>query len=116
MIDLSGTPVFTWGHFPLDEALTAGMMSALDTLAEEMFGAPVQKTALAEGAVVSVVRGERTRLVAWFDGDPSPVQLRDLQGYLEEFERANAAVLASLPVDCGRIVALPVPSGPSERA
>lgn len=116
VIDLSGTPVFTWGHFPMDEALTAGMMSALDTLAEEMFGAPVQKTALTEGAVVSVVRGERTRLVAWFDGDPSPVQLRDLQGYLEEFERANAAALASLPVDPGRIVALPVPSAPSERA
>ncbi|MCM8748158.1 hypothetical protein NET02_03285 [Thermomicrobiaceae bacterium CFH 74404] len=116
VIDPAGTPVFSWGHFPLDEALTAGMMSALDSLAEEMFGAPVQKTALAEGAVVSVVRGERTRLVAWFDGDPSPVQLRDLQSYLEEFERANAAALASLPVDPGRIVAPPVPLVPSERA
>ncbi len=112
VIDLSGTPAFTWGHFPLDEALTAGMMSALDALAEEMFGAPVQKTALAEGAVVSVVRGECTRLVAWFDGDPSPVQLRELQRYVEEFERANAAVLASLPVDPSRIVAPSLPLTP----
>lgn len=108
IVDPSGTPVFTWGHFPIDEALTAGMMSALDALAEEMFGAPVQKTALAEGAVVSVVRGERTRLVAWFDGDPSPNQLRTLQGFLAEFERENAAVLASLPVDPSRIVAPPL--------
>lgn len=103
-IDRSGLPLFTYGHFPLDEALIAGMLSAFNSLSEEVFGSRVHKTQLAEGQVLSFVHGQWSILMALFDADPSPAQITHLQGVLTTFERDNAAELQRDPVQPSRLV------------
>jgi hypothetical protein len=103
-IDRSGLPLFTYGHFPLDEALIAGMLSAFNSLSEEVFGSPVHKTQLAEGQVLSFVHGQWSILMALFDADPSPAQITHLQAVLTAFERDNAAELQRDPVQPSRLV------------
>lgn len=109
VLDPSGVPIFTSGHFPLDESLITGMVSALDSLSEEMFGSRVHKTQLAEGQVVHFARGQYTVAFVIFEDEPAPVQIGHLREFLDDFERANAAVLASPPVDTDRLVPVPVP-------
>src|SRR5690606_7838941 len=109
LLDRGGVPIFTYGHFPLDESLVTGMVSALDSLSEEMFGSRVHKTQLAEGQVVHFARGQYTVAFVIFEDEPAPVQIGHLREFLDDFERANAAVLASPPVDTDRLVPVPVP-------
>src|SRR5205823_9349175 len=40
----SGVPLFSYGHFQLDEALVAGILSAFDSVTEEVLGSRVHKT------------------------------------------------------------------------
>jgi hypothetical protein len=103
-VDRSGLPLFTYGHFPLDEALVAGMLSAFNSLSEEVFGSPVNKTQLAEGQVLYFVHGQWSVLMALFDTEPSPTQIGRLQRCLEAFERDNAAELQRSPVQPSRLV------------
>jgi hypothetical protein len=103
-IDRSGLPLFTYGHFPLDEALIAGMLSAFNSLSREVFGSPVNKTQLAEGQVLSFVHGQWSILMGLFDAEPSPGQIARLQAALHAFERDNAAELQRDPVHPSRLV------------
>ena len=89
----SGVPLFTYGTFHLDEALVTGILSAFNSLSEEVFGAQVHKTQLAEGQVLYFVHAPLTVTMAVFDEDPSPVQLRLLRDLVGEFERLNAKEL-----------------------
>jgi hypothetical protein len=103
-VDRSGLPLFTYGHFPIDEALIAGMLSAFNSLSREVFGSPVNKTQLAEGQVLYFVHGQWCVLTALFDTEPSPSQIGRLQFCLAAFERDNAAELQRDPVHPARLV------------
>jgi hypothetical protein len=103
-VDRSGLPLFTYGHFPLDEALVAGMLSAFNSLSQEVFGSPVNKTQLAEGQVLYFVHGRLSVLMALFDAEPSPSQVSRLQSCLGDFERDNAAELQRDPVQPSRLI------------
>lgn len=109
VVDRSGVPIFTYGQFPLEEALITGMVSALDSLAEEMFGSRVHKTQLAAGQVVHFARGQRCTAFAVFEDDPAPAQIGQLRAFLDRFERENAARLDRLPLDPSRLTEVPVP-------
>lgn len=89
----SGIPLFTYGTFHLDEALVTGILSAFNSLSEEVFGAQVHKTQLAEGQVLYFVHAPLTVTMAVFDEEPSPVQLSVLRDLVGEFERLNAREL-----------------------
>ena len=89
----SGIPLLTYGHFRLDEALVTGILSAFNSLSEEVFGAQVHKTELAEGQVLSFVHARWTVTMAVFDEDPSPMQIRLLREFVDEFERRNGREL-----------------------
>ena len=86
----SGIPLFTYGTFHLDEALVTGILSAFNSLSEEVFGAQVHKTQLAEGQVLSFVHARHTVTMAVFDEEPSPVQLRLLRDLVDDFEARNS--------------------------
>ena len=90
----SGVPLLTYGHFRLDEALVTGILSAFNSLSEEVFGAQVHKTELAEGQVLSFVHARWTVTMAVFDEDPSPTQIRLLREFVDEFERRNSRELS----------------------
>ncbi len=105
----SGVPLFTYGTFHLDEALVTGILSAFNSLSEEVFGAQVHKTQLAEGQVLYFVHARWTVTMAVFDEDPSPVQLRTLRGVVDDFERANSQELSRSAPDPGRMQELDVP-------
>lgn len=90
----SGIPLLTYGAFHFDEALVTGILSAFNSLSEEVFGAQVHKTQLAEGQVLYFVHARLTVTLAVFDEDPSPAQLRTLRDLVDEFERVNAQELA----------------------
>ncbi|MDI3341558.1 MAG: hypothetical protein QJR03_13625 [Sphaerobacter sp.] len=109
VLDHGGVPIFTSGHFPLDESLVTGMVSAIDSLSEEMFGSRVLKTQLAEGQVVHFARGRYTVAFALFEDEPAPVQIGHLRDFLHAFEQANAAALTASPVDTSRLTPVPVP-------
>jgi hypothetical protein len=93
-VNRSGVPIFTYGHFQLDEALVAGMLSAFDSLTEEVFGSRVHKTELAEGQVMHFLHGQHIIVVAIFEEEPSPRQIEQLRTMLQQFEHANAGPLA----------------------
>jgi hypothetical protein len=102
-VDRSGMPLFTFGQFPLDEALIAGMLSAFNSLSQEIFGSPVHKTHLAKGQVLYFVHGQWCVLMALFDAEPSPAQTAHLQSCLTTFEYNNAAELQRDPVTPARL-------------
>ncbi|HET9015677.1 MAG TPA: hypothetical protein VFN57_08770 [Thermomicrobiaceae bacterium] len=109
LLDRGGVPIVTAGHFPLDESLVTGMVSALDSLSEEMFGSRVHKSQLAQGEVVYFTRGRLTSAFAIFEDEPAPNQIVRLREYVDAFEDANADLLATLPVDTTRLTEVPVP-------
>lgn len=85
----AGIPLFTYGQFHLDEAIVAGMLSAFDSMSEEVFGSRVHKTQLAEGQVLYFVHGLHVLVLAIFDDEPSPRQIEQLKTMLRQFEQAN---------------------------
>lgn len=95
----SGVPLFTYGHFQLDEALVAGILSAFDSITEEMFGSRVQKTEMAEGQVLHFAHGQHVVLLAIFTDEPSPRQIEQLRLMIQQFELANAGPLARKAYD-----------------
>jgi len=105
----SGVPLLTYGTFHLDEALVTGILSAFNSLSEEVFGAQVHKTQLAEGQVLYFVHARLTVTMAVFDEDPSPAQLRTLRDLVDEFERANAQELARNSPDPNRLHEVEIP-------
>jgi hypothetical protein len=105
----SGVPLLTYGTFHLDEALVTGILSAFNSLSEEVFGAQVHKTQLAEGQVLYFVHAHLTITMAVFGEDPSPAQLRTLRDLVDEFERANAQELARSSPDPDRLREVAIP-------
>ena len=105
----SGIPLFTYGNFHLDEALVTGILSAFNSLSEEVFGAQVHKTQLAEGQVLYFVHARQTVTMAVFDEDPSPAQLRTLRDLVDEFERINAQELTRNSPDPARMTEIDIP-------
>lgn len=95
----SGVPLFTYGHFQLDEALVAGILSAFDSISEEVFGSRVHKTELAEGQVLHFAHGQHIVLLASFVEEPSPRQIEQLRVMLQQFELANAGPLTRKAYD-----------------
>jgi hypothetical protein len=102
-VDLTGLPLFTFGHFPLDEALVAGMLSALNSLSQEVFGSPLHKTQLAEGQVLYFLHGRWCVLMGLFDAEPSPAQIGRFQERLATFEQLNSTELQRNPVSPARL-------------
>lgn len=109
LLDRGGVPIFTYGHFPLDESLVTGMVSALDSLSEEMFGSRVHKTQLAEGRVVYFARGRWATAFVVFEDEPAPAQIGELRAFLDLFEEENAGRLDTLPIDPATLTEVPVP-------
>ncbi len=99
IVDTSGMPLRTYGDFSLDESIITGMVSAFESLSEEMFGSQVHKTQLAQGQVVHFVRGKYTVAYAVFEDEPSPEQIFRLREFHESFETINDADLHRLPID-----------------
>jgi hypothetical protein len=109
VIDSSGIPVVTYGHFAMDESLVSGMVSVLDGLSEEMFGSRVNMTQLAGGDVVYYSQGEYTSAFVTFDDEPSPAQVQRLREYVDTFETENAGQLSRTPFDPNQIKEVDVP-------
>lgn len=93
IITPSGIPLFTYGTFALDDAIVAGILSAFDSLSEEVFGSRVNKTQLAEGQVLFFAHGQFVLILAIFDDDPSPRQVEQLKTMLRQFEQANQGAM-----------------------
>ena len=94
-----GIPIFTYGQFQLDDAIVAGMLSAFDSLSEEVFGSRVSKTALAEGQVLYFAHGDYVLVMANFIDEPAPRQIEELREMLSHFESANNGPLARKQYD-----------------
>ncbi len=109
IVDTGGLPLRTYGDFPLDESLITGMVSAFESLSEEMFGSQVHKTQLAEGQVVHFIRGRLTVAYAIFEDEPSVEQIFRLREFHESFEVINESELRRLPVDPSRLADVPTP-------
>lgn len=105
----SGVPLLTYGNFRLDEALVTGILSAFNSLSEEVFGAQVHKTQLAEGQVLSFIHARWTVTMAVFTDDPSPAQLRMLRDLVQEFEALNSAELSRPAPDPARLHQVQIP-------
>jgi hypothetical protein len=109
IIDSTGIPVVTYGHFTTDESLISGMVSVMDGLSEEMFGSRANATRLADGEVVYFAKGQFSSAFLTFDDEPSPVQVSQLREYLDLFERTNYEQLQRNPIDPMMIEEVPVP-------
>jgi len=111
-----GVPIFTYGQFQLDDAIVAGMLSAFDSLSEEVFGSRVHKTALAEGQVLYFAHGDYVLIMAAFTDEPSPRQIEDLRAMLKNFEAANLGPIARKQYDPRYLHEVPIPFRFAERA
>jgi hypothetical protein len=109
VIDTSGIPIVTYGHFAMDESLISGMVSVLDGLNEEMFGSRANMTQLADGDVVYYANGAQCSAFVTFDDEPSPSQVQGLRDYVDLFEAENAIELSRNPVDPDRITEIDAP-------
>ena len=94
-----GVPIFTYGQFQLDEAIVAGILSAFDSLSEEVFGSRVNKTMLAGGQVLFFAHGQHVLVMAIFNDEPAPRQVEELRTMLLQFEQANSGPLARKQYD-----------------
>lgn len=103
IVDPSGLPLVTHGHFSLDESMITGMVSVFESLSEEMFGSAVHKTQLADGQVIHFVRGQATIAYAIFEDEPAVEQILRLREYHQSFEMLNAEVLRILPIDVAHL-------------
>jgi hypothetical protein len=103
IVDPSGLPLVTHGHFSVDEPMITGMVSAFESLSEEMFGSAVHKTQLADGQVIHFVRGQATIAYAIFEDEPAVEQILRLREYHQNFETLNAEVLRTLPIDAAHL-------------
>lgn len=103
IVDPSGLPLVTHGHFSLDESMITGMVSVFESLSEEMFGSAVHKTQLADGQVIHFVRGQSTVAYAIFEDEPAVEQILRLREYHQNFEMLNAEVLRILPIDVAHL-------------
>jgi len=103
IVDPSGLPLVTHGHFSLDESMITGMVSVFESLSEEMFGSAVHKTQLADGQVIHFVRGQATVAYAIFEDEPAVEQILRLREYHQNFEMLNADVLRVLPIDVAQL-------------
>ncbi|MEZ4522579.1 MAG: hypothetical protein R3A46_13180 [Thermomicrobiales bacterium] len=110
-----GVPIFTYGQFQLDDAIVAGMLSAFDSLSEEVFGSRVSKTSLAEGQVLYFAHGDYVLIMASFIDEPSPRQIEDLRKMLKGFESANEGPIARKQYDPQYLHEVPVPFRFAER-
>lgn len=108
VVDPSGIPLRTYGHFPLDESIITGMVTAFESLSAEMFGSHVHKTQLADGQVVHFARGRSTVAYAVFEDEPAPGQIARLRDFLDAFESLNATELRRLPVDTAHLRDVPL--------
>ncbi len=107
--DPSGLPIRTYGDFPLDESMVTGMVTAFESLSEEMFGSQVHKTQLASGKVVHFVRGRLSIAYAIFEDEPAVEQIFRLREFHESFETINDVDLRKLPIDPTRLRDVPTP-------
>lgn len=105
----NGLPLRTYGNFQLDEALVTGILSAFNSLSEEVFGAQVHKTHLAEGQVLLFVHARYTVTLAVFDEEPSPTQLRLLRDLVDEFENLNSRELTKPSPNPARLKDVNIP-------
>jgi len=103
VVDPSGLPILTHGYFSLEESMVTGMVSAFESLSEEMFGSAVHKTQLADGQVIHFVRGEMTIAYAIFEDEPAAEQIFRLREFHENFEALNGDVLRKLPIDVSQL-------------
>lgn len=103
IVDPSGLPLVTHGHFSLDESMITGMVSVFESLSEEMFGSAVHKTQLADGQVIHFVRGQATIAYAIFEDEPAVEQILRLREYHQNFEMLNGEVLSVLPIDVAHL-------------
>lgn len=115
IVTADGVPIFTYGQFQLDDAIVAGMLSAFDSLSEEVFGSRVSKTALAEGQVLYFAHGDYVLVMASFTDEPSPRQIEDLRKMAKQFESANEGPLARKQYDPHYLHEVPVPFRFAER-
>lgn len=111
----SGIPMYSYGTFQLDEAVVTGMLSAFDSLSEEVFGSRVHKTALSEGKVLFFAHGEHVLIMATFDDEPAPRQIEQLRTMLRQFEQANQGPLARGMYDTTYLHEVPIPFRFTER-
>jgi hypothetical protein len=111
----AGVPIFTYGQFQLDDAIVAGMLSAFDSLSEEVFGSRVNKTALAEGQVLHFAHGDYVLIMASFTDEPSPRQIEDLRTMLKQFEAANEGPIARGQYNPKHLHEVPIPFRFTER-
>ncbi len=109
VIDRSGIPVVTYGHFEMDESLISGMVSVLEGLSEEMFGSRANMTQLADGEVVYYAQGKHCSAFATFEDEPSPAQVTTLRDFVETFESVNEEQLQRTPFDPNKIERIDVP-------
>ncbi len=104
-----GVPIFTYGQFQLDDAIVAGMLSAFDSLSEEVFGSRVSKTSLDEGQVLYFAHGDYVLIMAGFIDEPSPRQIEELRTMLKQFESANEGPIARKQYDPQYLHEVPIP-------
>lgn len=109
IVTTSGVPIFAYGRFQIDEALMAGMLSAFDSLSEEVFGSRVHKTSLAEGQVLYFAHGDHVVVMATFDDEPSPRQVEQLRTMVRQFESANSGPLTRGQLDPAYLHEVPIP-------
>ncbi len=99
----SGLPLVTLGRFTLDPALVVPMLSSYHSATREIFGAGMRLTEIEGGRRLCFVQGKYTTLLAIFNNEPVPGQLDYLDELHRHFETANQPILASKPVDVGKL-------------
>lgn len=115
IITPDGVPIFTYGQFQLDEAIVAGILSAFDSLSEEVFGSRVHKTSLAGGQVLFFAHGQHVLVMAVFDDEPAPRQIEQLRTMLLQFEQANSGPLTRKQYDPSYLHQVEIPFRFAER-
>ena len=100
----SGMPVSTLGRFELDPALLVPMLSSYRAATQEIFGAGMRSTEIADGRWLCFVPGEFTTMLAVFTAEPAGKQLQLLEELHRLFERANRRLLAEQTLDASRLL------------
>jgi hypothetical protein len=97
-------PLETVGNFNIDPELVIPMLEAYRSAAAEIFQTALRSVELEDGRWVCFVKGQYTSLAALFSLEPAGFQLGLIRKLHEDFEAANAKILAQGETDPTQLV------------
>lgn len=103
-VNQTGLPLKTLGQFEVDSEIVISMIASYRSATQEIFGAGMRSTEIANGEWVIFVPGEITTLISLFSNEPAAKQMEFVEELHRLFEQANRPYLSADEIEVGSLL------------